>query len=662
MKAERCGHDDELREFSWHRAMVSAAMFLVTLCSSAGADTHYVSAFGNHVHPYTTWQDAATNIQIAVSTAASGDEVLISNGIYYVAETVVVTQGIYVAGFGDSSNTIIDGMDLVRCFYLDNSNAQLARLTLRNGKAEDGGGVLCSNGLVRNCILTENTAELNSPVSGGRGGGAFIGAGGVISNTTVYGNTAHGKGMLPGGGGGIFCRGGLVVDCIVSSNNTDGAGGGIASERGGRVWGCEVRYNEAAQGGGIACTYTGFVEHCTVADNVAESGGGIAALWESTVAACIVERNTATVSGGGVYAWNATVGDCFVRENSASDAAGAFCMEGELSGMGNPDGTTTLFNCILNMNSAVTNGGGIGSIGGTIQNCTITRNAASVTGGGMFCISNTTVRNVVAYDNSAPTDPNATTGDPQVEYTYTCSFPVIPGAGNMGSDPMLTPSGRLKSASPCIDAGTSLNAPPTDIDGEARWDHPSHPNIVSTIDIGADEFVDGDSDNMGDHWETETFGSTTNSNGSADGDDDGLNDLGEYENGTDVNSGDTDSDSIPDGWEVHNDLDPLADDADQDPDADTMNNGGEYVADTDPQDGNSVLSIMGISPERGGIRIDWKGGQRAWQILERRSGLLSTGEQWTGIVAIPPMTPMTNKVIDIGVTNGTLFYRIRAER
>jgi hypothetical protein len=90
-------------------------------------------------------------------------------------------------------------------------------------------------------------------------------------------------------------------------------------------------------------------------------------------------------------------------------------------------------------------------------------------------------------------------------------------------------------AHPSAEASTvpqTANAPTTDIDGEARWDHPGHSNVVSIVDIGADEFVDTDLDNMADHWETEEFGSVTNRNGTADADSDALDDLAEYENGT----------------------------------------------------------------------------------------------------------------------------------
>ena len=43
--------------------------------------------------------------------------------------------------------------------------------------------------------------------------------------------------------------------------------------------------------------------------------------------------------------------------------------------------------------------------------------------------------------------------------SFSCTLPLAPGVGNITNDPQLTPSYRLKSTSPCIDAGSASNAP-----------------------------------------------------------------------------------------------------------------------------------------------------------------------------------------------------------
>jgi hypothetical protein len=308
-----------------------------------------------------------------------------------------------------------------------------------------------------------------------------------------------------------------------------------------------------------------------------------------------------------------------------------------------------------------------------VINNTITANDALNSGGGLLSVTNeagfgwsydtaTVVVNSILYGNTASNAPNFLNLASNITYSHTCTFPFVPGTGNITNSPLLTPSGRLKSTSPCIDAGTASEAPPTDIDGEARWDHPGHTNVVSIVDIGADEFVDTDLDNMADYWETEAFGSVTNRDGTTDADSDALNDLAEYESSTTPTNSDTDADQMPDGWEVSHALNPMSDDANGDPDSDTMRNLGEYISDTDPHDAGSVLSLIRVDQQFGGIRLDWKGGREAWQILECRENLASTTEQWTAIFALPPPTALTNAVIDMGATNRALFYRIGAER
>jgi hypothetical protein len=97
---------------------------------------------------------------------------------------------------------------------------------------------------------------------------------------------------------------------------------------------------------------------------------------------------------------------------------------------------------------------------------------------------------------------------------------------------------------------------------------------------------DSDSDGLSDDQEVDDYGTDP---ANPDCDADGLQDGDEVNTyGTDPLDGDSDDDGIPDGWEVDNDFDPLDDaDVDDDPDGDGLDNLEEYQNGTDPHDPDS---------------------------------------------------------------------------
>ncbi len=265
-----------------------AALFLLAGLSAACAATvRYVDVNStNPTPPYTNWVTAATNIQDAVGVAVTGDQIIVTNGVY--PGTVNVTNPVALVSVRGPQFTIINGLGTSRCAYLADG-ASLTGFTLTNGfaRGDDGGGVFCqsANAFLTNCVITGNWADLG-------GGGAY---GGTLDNCTLTGNS----------GGGT--AGGTLYNCALTANSGGGASGGmlynctLTGNSGYGAYYCTL-YN---------CTLTGnsgygadvcWLYNCTLTGN---SGGGA---FGGTLYNCIVYFNTAT--GGANYDTDSTLNYC----------------------------------------------------------------------------------------------------------------------------------------------------------------------------------------------------------------------------------------------------------------------------------------------------------------------------------------------------------------
>ena len=175
--------------------------------------------------------------------------------------------------------------------------------------------------------------------------------------------------------------------------------------------------------------------------------------------------------GGGIFIYDnssPTISNCIITGNSASVYGGGILIYDNSS--------PTIINCLITENSAAS-GGGIAAFYSpypTVINSTITGNSAT-DGGGIASLvySSPTITNSIIYGNTATgngpniyNDSSSTTN-----VTYSCVGEVYAGMGNISDDPKFVPAAddyHLQSDSPCIDAGTSNDAPSIDLDGVTR--------------------------------------------------------------------------------------------------------------------------------------------------------------------------------------------------
>ena len=156
-------YEKEVLFYSWGQAswleatkmkpktnLVAAGIILAS-ATGACAGVHYVDLNSQTpTPPFTNWATAATVIQDAVDAAATGDEVVVTNGVYATGGRVVhgeltnrvaVTKPIILRSANGPDVTVIEGYQVpgttngdgaIRCVYLTNG-ASLSGFTLTHG-------------------------------------------------------------------------------------------------------------------------------------------------------------------------------------------------------------------------------------------------------------------------------------------------------------------------------------------------------------------------------------------------------------------------------------------------------------------------------------------------------------------------------------------------
>jgi PKD domain-containing protein len=388
--------------------------------------------------------------------------------------------------------------------------------------------------------------------------------------TVIQGYRAPGT---PSGNSNVRCvylaNGAALVGFTLTNGATRGLGDILREQSGGGVW-CE--------------STSVVVSNCVLVGNWATNYGG--GIYSGTLFNCKLAGNSAYYGGGG---YNATLNNCIVTSNTASGPG--------MPGYGSYGGgiySGKLCNCTLVGNSA-TNGGGVYS--STLTNCTLANNTASAGGGGY----SSTFRNCVLYYNAASSGSNYTAGT----LSYCCASPLSAGMGNFPNAPLFVdlPGGnlRLKSNSPCINAGNNLYICGTaDLDGRPRL-------VGGTVDIGA--------------FESQGPG------------------LGEFI-----------------GWLQQYALptDGTADSIDTDHDG--MNNWQEWICGTNPTNSLSVLKMLSPSNSMSGLTLNWQSVSGKTYFLQRSTDLeLAFSSIQSNIVGQAGTTSFT----DANATGyGPYFYRV----
>ena len=414
--------------------------------SSATALHHvYVRPHAEDGGDGSSWDEALSSIQSALSVIAATGEIWVAGGTYH--ERVVLLQDIAIFGGFTATETARQQRDWI----LHETIVDVPRSTadagygvwMADGATLDGftiagtegyAGVYCGNAspVIANCTIRGGPRTRGSGLSCG-------GASPTVRNCTITQNTAgRGAGVT------VFLGAPILIDCVIVENSAtaigDGLGGGIYSENSSlTVENCTIARNSAIHGGGLyvrgnshyAGSTPAFV-NCTIAENTARHGGGGYSFGSSpSFIGCLVARNVASRVWGG----------------------GLFCNEGNM----------------------------------TLTNCTFADNSF----GGLFGYRWlppspwARITNCIFWDVPINSPDDIANIADESEVTFSCIRGGWPGEGNTDADPLFVDPDNgdyhLRDGSPCVDSGLTWEAPNADVEGNTR------PGADGFVDLGAYE-------------------------------------------------------------------------------------------------------------------------------------------------------------------------------
>lgn len=407
----------------------------------------YVNAAAVGTNNGTSWSDAFLDLQTALLTANSGDQIWVAAGMYTptsvsgdVRATFRLKNGVAIYGgfagnetdltmrdpatrrtilsgdidHDDASNVANNSFHVVTASCTaapascTNATAVLDGFVVQAGDAhrafpdDEGGGMYIAGGspTIRNCTFSDNQAFT---------GAGMFSAGGqpTLTNCAFVDNFA-----FAAGGGLHSIDGNPTLTGTRFQGNMAGAfGGGLyhVGQGAPNLVGCSFMDNAAnTRGGGIYMGGSGepVLAQCEFVGNRADEGGGLFNLnAPSVLHECLFSQNVANSSGGGISLVSSELRleRCRFDQNSASDGGGVACL----------DGDPTVTDCTFEENLADATGGAIIGLdcGMSIRGSQFQGNR-SADGGAVYNLSgHPTIHDCVFHGNTAELSGGAISND-----------------------------------------------------------------------------------------------------------------------------------------------------------------------------------------------------------------------------------------------------------
>ena len=269
----------------------------------------------------------AATIQAGVDLANGGDQVVIANGTWTGAgnRDVIVAKGVTIrSASGNPALCIVDCQLAARGFRFEgfSSAAKLESITITNGSANGGGGILFTAGVsptIKNCRILGNRAT----TTGGGGISVETGCSPKLIGCTISGNVSSGS----NGAAGAWNVSGSpsFINCIFSGNKTSGIGlvGGAfytTSNGAPSLTNCVLFGNSAYDASAIYCSFSSnpTLTNCIVWGNLpGQSGQPIMQAFSA-----VAQITYSDVQGGWVGTGNLVSSPIFADANGADDSTG----------------------------------------------------------------------------------------------------------------------------------------------------------------------------------------------------------------------------------------------------------------------------------------------------------------------------------------------------
>lgn len=243
---------------------------------AADATVRYVSSDGDDANDGMLLSSAMASIQHAIDDLGAGGgtvRLLDSASPYVLTTTVSNGYPVTVVGYPvNGGDVIVSGNSSIRPFILDNAEAKLSNITVRDGYAPKGqmGGLVWikgNGGVVEDCVLDHglSTGQYNN-----NGGGIGMSAGRVsrcvIKNCNVANHQTYAHGSA------IYASGGLVEDCLIRLNTCQSSGGAVYLAGTATLLNCTVTENTGGNYADVCVnSANASVVNCAIFGNVATS-------------------------------------------------------------------------------------------------------------------------------------------------------------------------------------------------------------------------------------------------------------------------------------------------------------------------------------------------------------------------------------------------------